>query len=92
MASTFEPKTQAWQVPHWLQITKIAEGHYRVTDTSVDAIGLYLGSFPTQQAAQRFAIKVSEARAETRLKNLRRVQGAMQPGPSMSDHHMSASH
>ncbi len=61
------------QLPEWLRITKIAEGHYRVTDTSVEAVGVYLGSFPTQNAAKRFAAKVSEARAETRTRNLRQM-------------------
>jgi len=70
-------------IPDWLQITKIAEGHYRVTDTSVEAVGLYLGSFPTQTAAKRFAMKVSEARAETRARNLRQNRSRHASGPSM---------
>jgi hypothetical protein len=71
------------QIPDWLRITKVAEGHYRVTDTSVEAVGLYLGSFPTQQAAKRFAIKVSEARAETRARNLRQMRDRAGAGTSM---------
>jgi hypothetical protein len=71
------------QIPDWLRITKIAEGHYRVTDTSVEAVGLYLGSFPTQNAAKRFALKVSEARAETRARNLRQMRSRPEMGSSM---------
>jgi len=71
------------QIPDWLRITKIAEGHYRVTDTSVEAAGLYLGSFPTQNAAKRFALKVSEARAETRARNLRQMRNRPAMGTSM---------
>jgi hypothetical protein len=59
-----------WQIPKWLHITKIGDEHYRVVDTSVDSIGVHLGSFQTRQAAQRFARKVSEARAEVRNRNL----------------------
>jgi hypothetical protein len=59
----------SWQIPNWLQITKISNEHYRVVDTSVDSVGFHLGSFQTRQAAQRFALKVSEARAEVRNRN-----------------------
>lgn len=71
------------QIPDWLLITKIAEGHYRVTDTSVETSGLYLGSFPTQQAARRFAMKVSEARAETRTRNRRQLRSDHSVGSSL---------
>jgi len=59
----------AAQLPRWLQITKVSDEYYRVIDTSVDAIGFHLGSFQTKQAAQRFALKVSQARAEVRNRN-----------------------
>lgn len=71
------------QIPDWLQITKIAEGYYRVTDTSVESVGLHLGSFPTQQTARRFAAKVSEARAETRARNLRQARNGQSTGSSI---------
>jgi len=79
---TSTPSTQ--QIPDWLRINKVAEGHYRVTDTSVETAGLYLGSFPTQNAAKRFAMKVSEARAETRARNLRQMRSRPDAGTSMS--------
>jgi hypothetical protein len=62
-------QVQPWQIPSWLHIAKIDNEHYRVIDTSVDSIGFHLGSFQTRQAAQRFALKVSEARAEVRNRN-----------------------
>jgi len=72
------------QLPNWLQITKVSDEYFRVIDTSVDSIGIHLGSFQTRQAAQRFAIKVSEARAEVRNRNilkLRRQPSAPPPSP-----------
>jgi hypothetical protein len=77
--------TIATDIPEWLHITKVGEGHYRVTDTSVEAVGLHLGSFQTQQAAQSFAKKVSDARAEVRVKNMRRMH-SVQAGSGSSIH------
>jgi len=71
------------QIPNWLLITKIGDGHFRVSDASVEASGLYLGSFPTLQSARHFAIKVAEARAETRTRNLRRLQSGQRAGASL---------
>ena len=62
------------QLPKWLHIAKVSDEHYRVIDTSVDSIGFHLGSFQTKQAAQRFALKVSEARAEVRNRNLLKLR------------------
>jgi hypothetical protein len=63
-----------WQLPKWLHIAKVGDEHYRVIDTSVDSVGFHLGSFQTRQAAQRFAMKVSEARAEVRNRNLSKLR------------------
>jgi len=77
--------TIATDIPDWLHITKIGDGHYRVTDTSVEAVGLHLGSFQTQQAAQSFAKKVSDARAEVRVKNMKRMS-AVRAGSGSTMH------
>lgn len=60
---------EALQLPKWLHITKVGDEYYRVIDTSVDTVGFNLGSFQTKAAAQHFAMKVSEARAEVRNRN-----------------------
>ena len=49
-------------LPGSLAIVKLDERHYQVNDTSAPSIGICLGVFPTQGAAESFADKLTKIR------------------------------
>jgi hypothetical protein len=54
------------QIPGCLAIVKVDERHYQLTDTSVPAIGMCLGVFPSHAAAESFADKFVRIRERER--------------------------
>ena len=49
-------------LPGSLAIVKLDDRHYQVNDTSAPSIGVCLGVFPTQGAAESFAGKLTKIR------------------------------